>query len=76
MPTKYFGNMNPSQLGNFASMASPSPTNTQSNGLSDPKKQDRMELLTYVKAHLDLVAVTLLVAYLSYSIVQLRRMKK
>ena len=68
--------MNPTQLGNFASMASPSPTNTQANGLSDPKKQDRMELLTYVKAHLDLVAVTLLVAYLSYSIVQLRKAKK
>jgi hypothetical protein len=61
--------MNPIKgtAGNVVTMASPSPTDT-STKMSDGKKQERLELLTYIKAHLDLVAVTLLVAYLSYNV--------
>lgn len=64
------------QFGNMASMASPSPIDTSAKSLSDEKKQERLELLTYVKAHFDLVAVTLLVAYLGYSLYQMKNSSK
>ena len=67
------GNM---QVSNIASMASPSSTETSVKTLSDEKKQERLEVLTYVKAHFDLVAVTLLVAYLSFSLYQMQKGKK
>lgn len=64
------------QFANMASMASPSPIDTSAKSLSDEKKQERLELLTYVKAHFDLVAVTLLVAYLGYSLYQMKNSSK
>ena len=68
--------MSSMQFANMASMASPSPTETSVKSLSDEKKQERLELLTYVKAHFDLVAVTLLVAYLGFSLYQMQKDKK
>jgi hypothetical protein len=55
-------------------------TNTPMNGnggmtMSDESKQNRLELITYVKAHFDLIAVTLLIAYLGYSIYKLNKGK-
>ena len=41
--------------------------------MSSQDKQERMELLTYMKAHFDLIAVTLLIAYLGYSIYRLNK---
>jgi len=80
MPIKFYGNMmtplSSMQFANMASMASPSPTETSVKSLSDEKKQERLELLTYVKAHFDLVAVTLLVAYLGFSLYQMQKDKK
>jgi hypothetical protein len=67
------GNM---QVSNIASMASPSSTETSVKTLSDESKQQRLELLTYLKAHFDLVAVTLLVAYLGFSLYQMQKGKK
>jgi hypothetical protein len=64
------------QFANMASMASPSPIDTSAKSISDEKKQERLELLTYVKAHFDLVAVTLLVAYLGYSLYQMKKVSK
>ena len=64
------------QIANMASMASPSPTDTSTKTLSDDKKQERLELITYVKAHFDLIAVTLLVAYLGYSLYQMKKGNK
>jgi len=57
-------------FGNAMTMGSPQSLDTSSNGnkLSDPDKQQRLELLTYVKAHFDLIAVTLLVGYLGYAL--------
>ena len=43
--------------------------------LTDPEKQERLELLTYVKAHFDLIAVTLLVAYLGYQVYKISKEK-
>ena len=43
---------------------------------TDPEKQERLELLTYVKAHFDLIAVTLLVAYLGYHVFKISKEKK
>lgn len=65
-----------SQFSNMASMASPSPIDTSQKTLSDQKKQERLELITYVKAHFDLISVTLLVAYLSYSLYQMKKSSK
>ena len=64
------------QFSNMASMASPSPIDTSAKTISNDDKQKRLELLTYVKAHFDLVAVTLLVAYLGYSLYQMQKGKK
>jgi len=52
-------------------MATSLPQNTaniNSVKMSDQKKQERLELITYVKAHFDLIAVTLLVTYLAYTL--------
>ena len=64
------------QFANMASMASPSPIDTSAKTISNDDKQKRLELLTYVKAHFDLIAVTLLVAYLGYSLYQMQKDKK
>ena len=76
----YCGNMitpmSSMQFANMASMASPSPIDTSAKSMTDQKKQERLELLTYVKAHLDLIAVTLLVGYLGYSLYKMRNSSK
>lgn len=60
--------MTPPTISNMVSMGAPSSTNTSSNKLNDPNKQQRLELLTYMKAHFDLIAVTLLVGYLGFAL--------
>lgn len=60
--------MTPPTISNMVSMGAPSSTNTSSKALSDPNKQQRLELLTYMKAHFDLIAVTLLVGYLGFAL--------
>jgi hypothetical protein len=65
-----------SQFANMATMASPSPLDTTAKTMTQQKQQERLELITYVKAHFDLVAVTLLVAYLTYSIYQMNKSKR
>lgn len=65
------------QMANVVNTANSTPTNgTNGNvNMKDENKQERMELLTYVKAHFDLIAVTLLIAYLGYSIYRLNKAK-
>ena len=65
------------EMANVVNTANSSPTNgINTNGkMKDEDKQERMELLTYVKAHFDLIAVTLLIAYLGYSIYRLNKAK-
>jgi len=48
-------------------MGAPNSTNTSTN-VQDEEKKERLELLTYVKAHFDLIAVTLLVGYLAFAL--------
>lgn len=67
MPINYYGNMNP-MVSNMVTMGAPSSTDTSSKTLSDTDKQQRLELLTYMKAHFDLIAVTLLVGYLGFAL--------
>ena len=57
---------------NTAGLAPINTTNDNSNVKSETK-QERLELITYVKAHFDLIAVTLLIAYLGYSIYKLNK---
>lgn len=80
MPIKFYGNMmtplSSMQFANMASMASPSPLDTSAKSMTQQKQQERLELLTYVKAHFDLIAVTLLVAYLGYSLYQMKKNTK
>ena len=63
---------------NLVNTASLAPTNGVNGNttMSDEKKQERMELITYAKAHFDLIAVTLLIAYLGYSIYKLNKRGK
>jgi hypothetical protein len=65
------------QMANVVNTANSTPTNgiNTNGGMKDENKQERMELLTYVKAHFDLIAVTLLIAYLGYSIYRLNKAK-
>jgi hypothetical protein len=63
-----------STITNGMQMSSPS-LKTIVPSQSDPKKQERLELLTYVKAHFDLIAVTLLVAYLGYQVYKMSKEK-
>lgn len=63
-----------STITNGMQMSSPSLKTTPTT-LSDPEKQERLELLTYVKAHFDLIAVTLLVAYLGYQVYKMSKEK-
>jgi hypothetical protein len=58
--------MNPA-ISNMMTMGAPNSTNTSTN-VQDEEKKERLELLTYVKAHFDLIAVTLLVGYLAFQI--------
>lgn len=63
---------------NVVNAASLAPANEAKGNLKmeDTKKQERMELLGYIKAHFDLIAVTLLITYLGYSIYRLNQGKK
>ena len=63
-----------STITNGMQMSSPS-LKTIVPSQSDPEKQERLELLTYVKAHFDLIAVTLLVAYLGYQVYKMSKEK-
>jgi hypothetical protein len=59
---------------NLVNTASLAPNGTNGTpSMSSQNKQERMELLTYVKAHFDLIAVTLLITYLGYSIYRLNK---
>jgi len=58
--------MNPA-ISNMMTMGAPNSTNTSIN-VQDEEKKQRLELLTYVKAHFDLIAVTLLVGYLAFAL--------
>jgi hypothetical protein len=65
------------QMANVVNTANSTPTNGTNGNvkMKDEDKQERMELLTYMKAHFDLIAVTLLIAYLGYSIYRLNKAK-
>lgn len=52
---------------NAVTMASTDSVNTSAT-MSNIDKQKRLELITYVKSHLDLIAVTLLVGYLGFAL--------
>jgi hypothetical protein len=58
--------MNPA-ISNMMTMGAPNSTNTTID-VQDQDKKERLELLTYVKAHFDLIAVTLLVGYLAFQL--------
>jgi hypothetical protein len=57
-------------------MANNQPPPTIKAEMNGEEKQKRMELLTMIKAHADLIAVTLLIAYLGYSLYTLNKQNK
>ena len=63
-----------SQSANLVTMADQSSTDS-SMSVQDKEKKERLELIAYVKAHLDLISVTLLVAYLSYTLYKMKTPK-
>lgn len=54
-------------------IANATTNNKDQMNVSNPQKQSQMEKLAYLKAHLDVVAVFLTIAFLSYSIIQLKK---
>jgi hypothetical protein len=50
-------------------------TETQNGGQSqtDDKKKKRMETLNYLKAHFDIIAVSLTIVFLGYSIYNIQK---
>jgi hypothetical protein len=44
--------------------------------VTNPEKKKRIEALSYLKSHLDIIAVSLTIAFLAYSIVQLKKKQK
>jgi hypothetical protein len=63
-----------SQSANLVTMADQSSTDSPMS-VQDKEKKERLELIAYVKAHLDLISVTLLVAYLSYTLYKMKTPK-
>jgi hypothetical protein len=63
-----------SQSANLVTMADQSSTDSPMS-VEDKQKKERLELIAYVKAHLDLISVTLLVAYLSYTLYKMKTPK-
>jgi hypothetical protein len=59
-----------------ANLAASQSSQTPEITMKSEDKQKRLELLTYVKAHFDLIAVTLLVGYLGYSLYILNKKQK
>ena len=49
-------------------VANNQPPPTIQSDMNGEEQKKRMELLTLIKAHADLIAVTLLIAYLGYSL--------
>jgi hypothetical protein len=49
--------------------------NSASQSMS-PDKKKRIETLSYLKAHLDIIAVGLTIAFLAYSILQIKKKQK
>jgi hypothetical protein len=54
-------------------MANNQPPPTIQTEMNGEETKKRMELLTLIKAHADLIAVTLLIAYLGYSLYTLNK---
>ena len=54
-------------------MANNQPPPTTESEMNGEETKKRMELLTLIKAHADLIAVTLLIAYLGYSLYTLNK---
>jgi hypothetical protein len=50
--------------------------NANNANMTDPEKQKKLELITYVKAHLDLVAVTAVIAYMAITIIKMSKKNK
>lgn len=65
--------MNENQIINMA--ASQYAANQQGQPQTDSTKKNRVEWLSYVKAHLDVIAITLTITYLTYSIWKLKKQK-
>ena len=61
---------------NISNMTSTDTAQNASSQVTSPEKKKRMETLTYLKAHLDIIAVGLTIAFLAYSIVQLKKKQK
>jgi hypothetical protein len=50
--------------------------NANNATMIDPEKQKKLELLTYVKAHLDLVAVIAVISYMAITIIKMSKNNK
>jgi hypothetical protein len=61
---------------NISNMTNTDNSQNATSQVTNPEKKQRMEALTYLKAHLDIIAVGLTIAFLGYSIIQLKKKQK
>jgi len=61
---------------NISNMTNSGNSQNATSQVTNPEKKQRMETLSYLKAHLDIIAVGLTIAFLAYSIVQLKKKQK
>ena len=61
---------------NISNMTNTDNAQNAASQVTSPEKKQRMETLTYLKAHLDIIAVGLTIAFLAYSIIQLKKKQK
>lgn len=64
-----------SVIPNLPRLTSSNPNMDNDPNMSEDKKKkkERLEKVNYLKSHLDLIVVVLSIAYLTYSIVQIKR---
>lgn len=61
---------------NISNMTNSSNSQNATSEVTNPQKKKRMEALSYLKAHLDIIAVGLTITFLAYSIIQLKKKQK
>jgi len=68
--------MNAVVTSSISNMANTDTSQNATSQIVNPEKKKRIEDLTYLKAHLDLLAVGLTIAFLAYTIIQIKKKRK
>jgi len=61
---------------NISNMTTTNDSQNETSQGANSEKKKRIEALAYFKAHLDVIAVGLTIAFLAYSIIQIKKKQK